>query len=103
MIKLESIMAETTRLLGISSRLEDEKIVGCWKLVLKEEQLSHTKALRFKRGVLYVGTTSPAWAHHMTMNKKNLLEELNRITSKNIKDIRFSSSGSVFKKSGSVE
>ena len=103
MLKLEGILAETTKLLGISSRLEDEKIIGYWQSVLKKEQLNNSQALRFKRGILYVGTTSPSWAHHLTINKKSFLEALNKLTDKKIKDIRFSSSESIAKKSGSFE
>ena len=95
MIKLESILAETTKLLGIRSRLEDEKILGCWSMVVGEKQQNHTKALNFKKGVLYVDATSPSWAHHLTINKKSFIDKLNKITSKEVKDIRFSSKGSI--------
>ena len=97
LIKLESILAETSKLLGISSRLEDEKILGCWARVVKEKKLVNTQAKNFKKGVLYVDTTSPSWAHHLTIKKKNLLEDLNKITGKKVKDIRFSSKGFISK------
>jgi len=94
-IKLETILVETSKLLGISSRLEDEKIIECWGSVVGEEQSNHTKALYFKRGILYVDTTSPSWTHRLTINKKIFIEELNKIASKTVKDIRFSSTGSI--------
>ena len=84
-------------MLGISSRLEDEQILNCWDSVGGEELQNKTRALYFKRGVLYVDTTSPSWAHRLTINKKNFIEELNKITSKTVKDIRFSSTGSMSK------
>ena len=75
---------------GIEAALNQESAVFLWKEVVGEGVARATEATGVEKGVLIVKTSSPTWRQELHMQKKEILEKINKkIGSKAIKEIRF--------------
>lgn len=67
-------------------------LVEIWQRVLADNRVSsQTKPLYVARQVLWVATSSSVWAQHLTMQRYQLLKDLNALLPEPLTDIRFSS------------
>ena len=75
---------------GIDKALKQESAVFFWREVVGETIAAVTKATSVEKGVLIVKTNSPAWRQELHMQKKDIIDKINKkIGSKAIKEIRF--------------
>ena len=64
--------------------------LALWERVVDERVRKHSKAVKIRNRVLYVSTSSPAWAQELSMLKKDIVEKFNIVAGEEaISDIRF--------------
>ena len=75
---------------GIGAALNQESAVFLWEEVVGEVVASATEATGVEKGVLTVKTNSPTWRQELHMQKREIIEKINKkIGSRAIKEIRF--------------
>jgi predicted nucleic acid-binding Zn ribbon protein len=79
---------------GFGRAIEICRLLAAWKEAVGERVSQHTEAIKIRNQVLYVSTSSPAWAQELTFLKEELIKKFNIRTGKeNIRDIKFSAGG----------
>ena len=87
---LKSAIKKAVIKTGIDKALKQEKGVFFWSEVVGETVSAVTEATSVEKGVLTVKTNSPAWRQELHMQKKEIIDKINKkIGSKAIKEIRF--------------
>lgn len=66
-------------------------LVECWRSLISPKVSTHTRPLYISRQVLWVATSSAAWAQNMSLQRYSLLKRLNPMLDEPLDDIRFSS------------
>jgi predicted nucleic acid-binding Zn ribbon protein len=66
------------------------QIVAAWLDVVGTPVAKHTRPHSLNRGMLFVATSSPAWAQNLTFQRYQILNKLNPLLSQPIAEIRFS-------------
>lgn len=70
------------------------KLLNIWNTVVDGRVGRQTEAVKIKNRVLYVMTTSSAWAQELTFLKKEIMKKFNEKAGEEaIKDIRFMAKG----------
>ncbi|HTN69270.1 MAG TPA: DUF721 domain-containing protein [Dysgonamonadaceae bacterium] len=72
---LKKMLDENTLL---KSRIAEKRVMKAWKEILGEGVSKYTTNLYFKRGVLFAHLSSSVLRAELMMNKKNLIEKLNK-------------------------
>lgn len=67
-----------------------QHLLECWEAVVGTKISAQTRPLSIQRDVLWVATSSTAWAQNLTFTRKNILFKLNQQLSEPLRDIRFS-------------
>jgi predicted nucleic acid-binding Zn ribbon protein len=67
-----------------------QRLLERWEEVVGEVIFKHTQPISIDRDVLWVATSSAAWAQNLTFERQRLLKKLNKILSISLVDIRFS-------------
>ncbi|WP_341525567.1 DciA family protein [Nostoc sp. UHCC 0302] len=70
-----------------------QRLLKCWAEVVDPVVASHTRPLSIQRDVLWVATSSAAWAQNLTFGRSSLLLKLNQKLPTPLVDIRFSTAG----------
>ncbi len=68
-----------------------QRLLSCWQEVVGTAIATHTQPTSIERDVLWVATSSAAWAQNLTFERQRLLKDLNKILLHPLVDIRFSS------------
>ncbi|MBX9253547.1 DUF721 domain-containing protein [Desmonostoc muscorum CCALA 125] len=68
-------------------------LTKCWPEVVGSVVAAHTRPLSIQRDVLWVATSSAAWAQNLTFGRTSLLLKLNQKLPTPLVDIRFSTAG----------
>lgn len=69
-------------------------LLTLWEKVADERVEKHTRASKIRNRILYVTTSSPAWAQELSFLKKEIMEKFNRLAGGEvIRDIKFKSGG----------
>lgn len=66
------------------------QIMQVWQQIVKPAVAQNTRPLSIARQVLWVATSSSAWAHTLTMQRYQLKQQLNARLSESLTDLRFS-------------
>ena len=75
---------------GIDNALKQESAVFFWPEVVGDAVSAVTEATSVEKGVLIIKTNSPVWRQELHMQKKEIVDKINKkIGSKAIKEIRF--------------
>ncbi|MFM6306849.1 MAG: DUF721 domain-containing protein, partial [Dolichospermum sp.] len=69
------------------------RLLNCWLEIVGAEVESQTRPLSIQRDILWVATSSAAWAQNLTFTRKTILTKLNHKLSTSLVDIRFSTAG----------
>ncbi|PPS44816.1 DciA family protein [Chroococcidiopsis sp. TS-821] len=71
------------------------RVVKCWAEVVGAAVAAHTRPLAIQRNILWVATSSAAWAQNLTFERQRILTKLNPYLPPNnlLVDIRFSTAG----------
>ena len=69
------------------------KLLDNWSQIVGTVVATHTQPLYIQRGILWVATSSAAWAQNLTFERQNLIVKLNNFLPTPLVDIRFSTSG----------
>ncbi|MBD2296212.1 DUF721 domain-containing protein [Anabaena sphaerica FACHB-251] len=67
-----------------------QRLLNCWGEVVGAKVSAQTRPLSIQRDVLWVATSSAAWAQNLTFGRKALLLKLNQKLPTPLIDIRFS-------------
>ena len=67
-----------------------QELLDSWQQVVGKVIATHTQPVSIERDVLWVATSSAAWAQNLTFERRRLLKELNQILPTPLVDIRFS-------------
>lgn len=67
-----------------------QRLLSCWQEVVGKVIATHTKPISIERDVLWVATSSAAWAQNLTFERQTLLKKINKILPTSLVDIRFS-------------
>ncbi|MBD2614674.1 DUF721 domain-containing protein [Nostoc punctiforme FACHB-252] len=70
-----------------------QRLLKCWAEVVGPVAARHTRPLSIQRDVLWVATSSAAWAQNLTFGRGSLLLKLNQKLPTPLVDIRFSTAG----------
>ncbi|MFM7364327.1 MAG: DUF721 domain-containing protein [Cuspidothrix sp.] len=66
------------------------RLLKCWTEVVGAKVAVETRPVSIQRDVLWVATSSAAWAQNLTFQRKSMLMKLNHHLSVSLVDIRFS-------------
>lgn len=80
---LPHILKDIKRKQGYSK----EEIESLWVHSVKKNMALHSQANFLKNGKLYVSVENPAWLYELRINKKQILEKLNKKSENKIKDV----------------
>jgi len=87
---LKSVIKKAVRNAGVENALKQESAVFLWGEVVGQAVSRVTRAEKVDKGVLTVKTESPTWRQELHMQKKEIIDKINKkIGSKSIKEIRF--------------
>ncbi len=67
-----------------------QRLLQFWPNTVGAAVVAHTRPLLIQRGVLWVATSSAAWAQTLTFERQRLLQKLNQQLPSPLVDIRFS-------------
>ena len=67
-----------------------QRLLKCWPDAVGAAVAAHTRPLSIGRGILWVATSSAAWAQTLTFERQRILEKLNPNLPSPLLDIRFS-------------
>lgn len=70
-----------------------QRLLKCWPEAVGAAVTAHTQPLSIQRGVLWVATSSAAWAQTLTFERQRILQKLNVQLPSPLVDIRFSTAG----------
>ncbi len=79
--------------LQLETKLQEQpfqRLLKCWSEVVGTAVAAHTRPLSIQRNVLWVATSSAAWAQNLTFERQRLLMKLNAVLPTPLVDIRFS-------------
>ena len=75
---------------GLEKGIGEQKVIDLWPKTVGKKIASKTTAKSINMGLLVVEVVNPAWRQELQLQKKTIIQELNKILKKNrIKDIRF--------------
>lgn len=88
--KVSDVLSTLMKGYGLSSKINEYKILKIWDEAVGDKITSHTHPLRLIRGILTVVVDSPTWMQQLTFYKEDLIEKINNGIGKDtVKDIRF--------------
>jgi len=91
---VKDVLEQTLDILGLKRGIRKARAITCWPEVVGDEIANHAQAKSIKNGILFVTTSSPAWAQEMSLMKKRLIKKLNHhLGEVDVKDIKFSPRG----------
>ena len=87
---LKKIIRNVVKESGIDSALKQESAVFLWEEIVGKTVSAVTEAKKVENGVLLIQTQSPTWRQELYMQKKQIINKINKkIGSNTIKEIRF--------------
>ena len=87
---LKKAIKEAVEKTGIDNALKQESAVFLWRETVGGVVADVSQAISVEKGVLVVKTSSPTWRQELHMQKKEIINKINKkIGSKAIKEIRF--------------
>ena len=87
---LNHILGALENQAGWQGLQEFRRLQECWSGVVPQAAMSHTRPVSISRGVLWVATSSSAWAQTLSFQRHSMLKKLNAQLSSPLVDIRFS-------------
>ena len=79
---------------GVGKTLKLCNLLTIWDEVVDERVRKHTEAVKIRSGILYVYTSSSAWAQELSFLKGPIVEKFNLVAGEEaISDIRFTAKG----------
>ena len=87
---LKKIIRNVVKESGIDNALKQERAVFLWEEIVGKTVSAVTEAKKVENGVLLIQTQSPTWRQELYMQKKQIINKINKkIGSNTIKEIRF--------------
>ena len=59
-VDLKQVLSETIKGLGLESAIKENRALSDWESVVGGKIAQHTEAIKIKKGILFVRTSSPA-------------------------------------------
>lgn len=81
---------ETLQIETLYQKQPLQQLLDSWQEVVGKVIATHTQPVSIERDVLWVATSSAAWAQNLTFERPRLLKKLNKILPTPLVDIRFS-------------
>jgi predicted nucleic acid-binding Zn ribbon protein len=65
-------------------------IIRTWQDAVEPKAMPHTRPMAIKKNILTIEVDSSTWLYFLSLNKRNILEKMNRaLGKKRINDIKF--------------
>ncbi|MDW7650873.1 MAG: DUF721 domain-containing protein, partial [Bacillota bacterium] len=94
MIPIAKILDQTLKKMPNAKKIKGQIIQDSWPDVVGEPIAAKTKAVSFDNGILFVWVRDSVWAQHLSLQKKQIIQRLNRAAKTRIlHDIRFQAGG----------
>jgi hypothetical protein len=74
---------------GLGGVFKQNNIFEAWDSVVGESIKKNTNIIGVYNKILKIKTTSPVWRNELSLQKQEIIENLNRKLEEKIKDIRF--------------
>ncbi len=75
---LGDALASLIQNLGFEKKLNEQKLIAQWPLVVGDKIAKHTHAVTCEGGKLFVEVDSAAWRHELLYMKAQILDRLNQ-------------------------
>lgn len=83
-------LRELARRLGISTRLNEYRVLTDWSEIVGEQIARVAVPERMERGILFVAVTSPTWRTELSLRRMEIRERINTALRQDVvKEIRF--------------
>ena len=94
MIPLSKILDQALKKMPCAKKIKGQLIMDAWPIVVGEMIAAKTQTLSFENGLLFVWVRDSVWAQHLSLQKKQIINKLNRHTKTRVlTDIRFQVGG----------
>ena len=75
---------------GVGAAIKTCGLISLWSRVVDERVGKHTEAIKIRNRILYINTSTSAWAQELSFLKKEIIEKFNQVAGQEvIRDIRF--------------
>ena len=75
--KLDTILNDLVDQLGLSKRLEEQRVISEFESVMGAEFCKRAKAVRIEHGVLYLQVVNSVWRQELYYQKTLIIERIN--------------------------
>ncbi|MGH2415175.1 MAG: DUF721 domain-containing protein [Microcystaceae cyanobacterium] len=87
---LDQVLAAIEKQPGWEIQQQYRRLLECWPTVVEPKVALQTRPLYIVRNVLWVATSSSAWAQTLSLQRYSLLKQLNTYLPEPLVEIRFS-------------
>lgn len=90
MIPISGLIDQTLKKLPCAKKIKGQMLIDAWPQAVGQYISVKSEAVFFEQGVLTVRVRDSVWAQHLSLQKKQIISTLNRITKTRVlTDIRF--------------
>ena len=75
--KLDEVLHELIDQLGLSKRLEEQRVISDFEKIMGMEFCKRAKAVRIEHGVLYLQIINSVWRQELYYQKTLIIERIN--------------------------
>jgi hypothetical protein len=75
--KLDDVLHELIDQLGLSKRLEEQRVISDFESIMGQEFCKRAKAVRIEHGVLYLQVINSVWRQELYYQKTLIIERIN--------------------------
>jgi len=91
-MRVSELLEKTLLALPNAQKIKEQRIIDAWPRVVGEEVAKRTEPLFFEHGLLFVRVTDSVWAQHLSLQRKKIVNLLNRQgRTRILKELRFQS------------
>jgi len=88
--RLSDILPRVYSRIGLEEKLRERELISLWPEIVGQEVAARTRAVRFKKGVLFVEVSHGAWLQELRFREKEIMAKLSgRFPGLAIEAIRF--------------
>lgn len=81
---LEGELGNLLRELGFEVKIDEQSAMAKWAETVGPHLARHSRAIRVRRGVLWIASDSSAWSQEISMRREDLRNRLNRIVGRDV-------------------
>lgn len=87
---LKSLVHNCISQIESTHSISEDQLYSEWKRIVGEQAVLHAKPISIYNNKLKIGVDNSSWVHHLHLQKRSILKELQRVFGKDqIEDMRF--------------